>query len=84
MSTLEIIQAAQMIVQILQVIHNALADNEDFQAVKAKIKSDIGDFNDQAWSVIEKVYTEMKDGVNVLPSTIMAALEKADFLNLFH
>lgn len=84
MSTLEIIQAAQMIVQILQVIHNALADNEDFQAVKAKIKSDIGDFNDQAWSVIEKVYTEMKDGVNVLPSTIMAALEKADFLNLFN
>jgi division protein CdvB (Snf7/Vps24/ESCRT-III family) len=82
MSTLEIIQAIQMVVQIITTIHTVLENNEDVQAVISKLKSNIGDFNDKVADVIEKVYNDMKDGVTVMPSTILSALEKADIFNL--
>lgn len=84
MTPLEIIQAIQIVVQIITTIHNALKDNEDVQAVIAKLKSNLGDFNDKVESVIEKVYNDMKDGNKVLPSEILSALEKADILNLLN
>lgn len=84
MTPLEIIQAIQIVVQIITAIHTALAEDKDFQAVKAKLKANIGDFNDKAMSSIEKVYNDMKAGNKVLPSEVLATLEKADILNLLN